>query len=355
MNAKSVEEIANAVLYEGYLLYPYRASSVKNRQRWNFGVVYPKQYSDAQKGIDLCATQTECLLTENGEAKISVKVRFLQAIDRAIGEPIALLSSLPDDPEAYFHPVPSLRVAGGQCYQAWQEATEREVLVAPVLVRILLREPLRQVFELPATKEYEEVRGADGQIAGLITRTQERITGQLELAASRVGDGIYKVTLRVLNQTPIMDPESCSREQALSRSLLSAHSILWAEEGEFVSLLETPDDLRQFASCCCNTGTWPVLAGDQGQRGIMFSSPIILYDYPRIAPESAGDLFDGTEIDEILALRILTLTEDEKREMREGDQRARQILERTEALPAEQFAKLHGTLRGLRSTPEDRQ
>ena len=85
----------------------------------------------------------------------------------------------------------------------------------------------------------------------------------------------------------------------------------------------------------------------------MLSSPIILYDYPQIAPESAGDLFDGTEIDEILALRILTLTEDEKREMRDGDERARQILERTEALPEEQFLKLHGVLRGMLPTIED--
>ena len=74
---------------------------------------------------------------------------------------------------------------------------------------------------------------------------------------------------------------------------------------------------------------------------------------PQIAPESAGNLFDGTEIDEILALRILTLTDEEKSEMREGDERAREILERTEALPAEQFAKLHGTLRGLHPASEE--
>ena len=79
----------------------------------------------------------------------------------------------------------------------------------------------------------------------------------------------------------------------------------------------------------------------------MLSSPIILYDYPQIAPESPGSLFDGPEIDEILSLRILTMTDEEKREMRESDERARQILERTETMPAEQFMKLHGVLRGL--------
>ncbi len=99
-------------------------------------------------------------------------------------------------------------------------------------------------------------------------------------------------------------------------------------------------------------GTWPVLAGHEGQRDIVLSAPIILYDYPQIAPESAGDLFDGTEIDEILALRILTLTDDEKSEVRNGDGRARRILERTEMLPPEHFQKLHGALRGLRANPE---
>ena len=80
----------------------------------------------------------------------------------------------------------------------------------------------------------------------------------------------------------------------------------------------------------------------------MLSSPIILYDYPQIAPESPGDLFDATEIDEILTLRILTLTEDEKRAMSDVDDRARALLERTESLAREQLMGLHGTIRGLR-------
>ena len=138
------------------------------------------------------------------------------------------------------------------------------------------------------------------------------------------------------------------RDGALMQSLLSAHTILRVDGGEFVSLLDPPPALREAAAGCNNIGTWPVLVGDDGERDGMLSSPIILYDYPQIAPESPGDLFDGTEIDEILALRILTLTDEEKREMRHGDERARQILERTEALPAEHFMKLHGRLRGLR-------
>ncbi len=83
---------------------------------------------------------------------------------------------------------------------------------------------------------------------------------------------------------------------------------------------------RPAAAGCSNIGTYPVLVGDEGVRDRMLSSPIILYDYPQIAPESAGNLFDGTEIDEILTLRIMTLTEEEKREIRGSDDRARQIL-----------------------------
>ena len=67
-----------------------------------------------------------------------------------------------------------------------------------------------------------------------------------------------------------------------------------------MSLLDPPAELREPAAGCRNLSTWPVLAGTPPARDTMLSSPIILYDYPEIAPESAGDLFDGTEIDEIL-------------------------------------------------------
>jgi hydrogenase maturation protease len=137
------------------------------------------------------------------------------------------------------------------------------------------------------------------------------------------------------------------------RSLVSAHLLSGVEEGQFVSLLDPPSALRQLTDACRNQGVFPVLVGEEGHRDTMLASPIILYDYPQIAPESAGDLFDGTEIDEILSLRILTMTDAEKREMSLSDERARQMLERTEALPAEQFAKLHGTLRSLRPAQKE--
>jgi len=62
MNLDRVEKIASAVLYERYILYPYRASSVKNQQRWNFGALCPESYSEAQGGTEAWTMQTECLV-----------------------------------------------------------------------------------------------------------------------------------------------------------------------------------------------------------------------------------------------------------------------------------------------------
>jgi hypothetical protein len=344
VNVKLIEEIANAILYEGYMLYPYRPSSVKNRQRWNFGVVYPRNYSEAQQGTDPWCTRTECLVKGSAQTGITVKVRFLQAISRTVGEAQTPLGNPVERSDAELHATP-----------AWQEAAERDAIVEVYSLDQLLRSSLTQLLHLPPSEATESIFDADGRLTGVIVRTQESISGRITLRASPVSEDLYKITLEVANEGSVADPGTASRDCALMRSLLSAHSILSVERGEFVSLLDTPEELKEFAAQCKNVGTWPVLVGQQDQRDALLSSPIILYDYPQIAPESAGDLFDGTEIDEILALRILTLTEAEKQEMRKGDERARRILERTEALPEEQFLKLHGVLRGMRPAVEDQQ
>ena len=174
------------------------------------------------------------------------------------------------------------------------------------------------------------------------------------LNATRVADDLFKLHVQVKNLTPLeRPPGQTSRDTALMQSLVSAHTLLGVVNGQFVSLLEPPENLQDLSTSCENVGAWPVLVGAEGERDTMLASPIILYDYPQIAPESPGDLFDGTEIDEILALRIMTMTDDEKREMRNTDDRARKILERTEALPVEHLAKLHGTLRELRSLKKE--
>jgi hypothetical protein len=339
-----VDRIAKAVLYEGYMLYPYRPSATKNRQRFNFGVVYPRVYSEQQNGADAWTMQTECLVKGSPETACQVCVRFLRLVERSIGR----LRVPVDDPssidERNLESVERLE-AGGKSYAAWQEATEIEVEVTPVRLADLASKPLCWPFRFSSRRETEPIRGAKNEILGVVVRRQEELTGQIELSAAELGEGVVRLTAVIANSTDIDGHEEWTREGALTRALVSAHTILEVRDGEFVSLIDPPEELRESARLCRNVGSWPVLVGEEGQHDTMLSSPIILYDYPQVAPESPGDLFDGAEIDEILSLRILTMTEEEKREMRQSDERAREILERTEHLPAEQLRKLHGVLR----------
>jgi hydrogenase maturation protease len=352
VNLDLVEKIANTVLYEGYILYPYRPSAVKNRQRWNFGALCPQSYSEAQGGTEACSMQTECLVKVDARAALDVKVRFLHLLSREVGQLATPPPELKEGVEPDFQTVAAMNV-GGQIYQTWQEAVEREICLPGFILQELAGQTQRQAFTFPSMQETEFLREPDGQLAGVVVRRQRAIECSIEVGAERAGDGLFKVCVRILNLTALDDAKSKSRDDALMRSLVSTHTILAAHDGEFVSLLEPPEAFREMAAACRNVGTWPVMAGDEGARDCMLSSPIILYDYPQIAPESAGDLFDGTEIDEILTLRIMTLTDEEKREMRGVDERARRILERTETLPLEQLMKLHGAMRSPRPAKED--
>jgi hypothetical protein len=287
MNADRIEKIANAILYEGYLLYPYRSSAVKNQQRFNFGVLYPRQHCEQNPGSDAWEMQTECLVHSGGTAMIEVKTRFLQMVE----------------------------------HEGRQEGLDRAVTTPVCELRALAIRAFRKEIAF------------------------EPLEGEVELSASPAGDNLFRVTLRIRNTAAGV---AKSRDEVLLHSLVSVHSILQVTGGQFISLLDPPSEFRDAVEICCNIGCWPVLAGEEGQLDMMLASPIIMYDYPQIAPESSGDLFDGCEIDEILALRILTLTDEEKEEVRNGDERARSILERTEMLPPEHFQKLHGAMRGLR-------
>ena len=178
---------------------------------------------------------------------------------------------------------------------------------------------------------------------------------ELTISAEKLQDGVCKLHLELQNTTPLPSGAGAKRDEALPLSLVSAHLLLGITGGEFVSLLDPDPAYREAVAACCNTGVFPVLVGEEPDRPVpacrgsmMFCSPIILYDYPKIAPESEGDFFDGTEMDEMLTLRVLTLTDAEKQEMRSGDPRARKILERTESLTSEAMLKAHGVIRGLR-------
>jgi hypothetical protein len=351
-----VNEVVEAVLYEGYILYPYRPSSKKNRQRFTFGRVYPQGYSVARKGAEPCQMRTQCLVSTHGApVQLEVSVRFLQVSSRDI---LSLREAVRDAPRSLspgsFEVVPEL-VVDGQRFLTWQEAVEREVGFSPQDPSRICDPGCHLPFEFPGCENLEAIRNAQGTIVGLIRRRQESLRGEILLRAEELRPGLFKITTDVVNQSPIAEREIENQDSVLLKTLASTHTILHLVEAEFVSLMDPPPLLRELAASCKNEGTWPVLVGDEqaGDRSTMLSSPIILYDYPKIAPESPGGLFDGTEIDEILTLRMMTMTEAEKEEMRQSDPRARQILERTESLAEDQLMKLHGTWRELRSFDVD--
>jgi hypothetical protein len=354
MNLGVVEQIAKAVLYEGYMLYPYRPSSVKNQQRWNFGALCPQSYGEAQNGSEAWTMQTECLVEGSSTTGLEVRVRFLQLVARTVGQLIAPIAELLPGEMPEFRRVDKLAV-NDRVYQPWQEALEREVSLPVYNLEALGYSPVADAFSFPAEKTLEHLCDRSGQVVGVIGRERKPLCGGVEIVGENVEAGLFKVSVRIRNATPFAAAKDASREEALLSSMVSTHTVLGVQDGRFVSLLAPPEPITELAASCKNLGTWPVLVGEEGQCDTMLSSPIILYDYPQIAPESAGDLFDGTEIDEILSLRIMTLTDDEKREMSQSDERARAMLERTETMPVEQLMKLHGVLRGLRPLKEETQ
>ena len=324
MSFASAEPIADAILFEGYLLYPYRASALKNRHRWIFGVLSPRS----------AALQSECLLAGGADTEVEVVVRFLHPLRRNL-ERLAQGA----DPQ----PLESLQ-AGDRLLEAGEEASPVRIGTGPLRIRDLEGGPVRRPFVCPARREVEEIPDGAGLPVAAFAREQEQLEGLVEISAVRADDGIYRLTVRVSNLTPPRaDPAEGGRD--VLHSFVSTHWMLGVRGGELVSLLDPPPALRAAAEACGNLGVWPALVGAAGQRDTVLCSPIILEDYPAVAPESPGDSFDGTEIDELLALSILMLPTEEKRRMAAADERTRALLERTEALQPHELQRLHGALR----------
>jgi hypothetical protein len=331
----TAKKIAGAVLYEGYLLWPYRKSARKNQQRWTFGGVYPRAYSEARGEDDPWIVQTQCLVLGDGEPAVEIKVRFLHVVERKVNQSNA---------EGTLEFVDELRV-GGERYLSWDEATEREVAVGRLKLSELTASPRQVEIAIPEGSREEPLAEPTGEVVGAVVRGWRSLRGMIEVGAEPLRGGLFRVTVRITNTTPWGGED---RESTLRQTFVSTHTALEVEGGEFVSLIDPAEELREAAEACENLKTWPVLVGEEGDRSKMLSSPIILYDYPQIAPESPGDLFDGTEIDQMLILNVLNLTDEEKEEMRASDPRGREILERCESLSPQELMKLNGTFRDIR-------
>jgi hydrogenase maturation protease len=346
-----VRTVADAILYEGYILYPYRKSSLKNQQRWTFGGLFPRAYAE-RGGGDRWAMTCECLVRGGENTRINLQLRFLQVALRRIGRLTVPARTL-DMNRLPPHTLVETMDVGGRSYQSWDEAVMREEDVNLLPLGPLAGTPFVQDINCAAHTDVEPMATEDGPIQGLILRQTENITVRLTASAQRLMPDAFRLRVQVENITALDAPPGLKRDAAAFFSTAATHLILHVEDGAFVSLADPPADLAEAARACANDGCWPVLAGEDGATDTLLAAPIILYDYPRIAPESQSALFDGTEIDEILILRILTMTDAEKREMASGDARARDLLAKLESMTPDDLGRLHGTWRDIaRPKPE---
>lgn len=330
--------VADAVLFEGYVLYPYRASAAKNRLRWQFGVLVPPAWGRVQG--EHAFQQTEILMEPKGDATLAVELRFLHARRRTVERVL---------PDGSFEGVAELHL-DDRVLVPWDEGAEDRVELSLTLGE-LTEEGVVFPFERPAREDIETVAGTDGEAVGRLVLRTEPIEGCVRLRAVEL-DGRYRVlklTAVVENTNPWTPAaEGDDREAALPRSLVAAHLLLGLSGGSFLSMTDPPEWAKGAVAACANRHTWPVLAGEPGRADVVLSSPIILEDHPAIAPESIGAMYDSTEIDEILALRTAALTDQEKREARGTDPRAAAVIDLAESMPPEVLERLHGAVRALR-------
>ncbi|WP_222106381.1 hypothetical protein [Catellatospora sichuanensis] len=377
--------VADAVLYEGYLLYPYRASAAKNQLRWQFGVLVPPAYANDALG-EYTWCQTQLLAEPRPGARLHWRLRFLQAQSRTVET----------DSGDGWHPVPSAEV-DGTVHLPFDETVEQSVDLVLTPADLVGSPDHISSFDIPGAIATEHLTPSVR-----LRRERHPLHGELRLHAELLPGpyGLIRLTATVTNHTIARkgtvgsrqrdEQQLCTspsveegrflhasaaaaqvdggaeagsvaevgppfrgleRPEALRYSLIAAHSVFVLTAGNFVSLLDPPEWAKTAVQECRNIRTWPVLLGPEGSREVMLSAPVILYDHPVVAPESPGDMFDALEIDELLVLRTLTLTDEEKRQVRATDPRGGALLGRAETMPPEVFERLHGAIRQLRPVP----
>ncbi len=319
-----VRALADTVLYEGYVLYPYRATADKNQVRFQWGVLMPADVVAADPSERSSCRTT--VVVDGVPGTVSATLRLLQVQQREV------LDASGD--------VVDRLEAGDVVHLPFDEAVAHELaFTVPVDVGPGETATSSHAFSVDGGVVVDAVDG------GSLRRTRRPLSLVVEVEVTRPASPwpVALVSLSVANAT---EPgPSASRADGLRRAAVAAHLVLASSDAAFVSVLDPPEWARHLVSEAVQDGLFPVLAGPPGSRDVVLASPIILYDHPGVAPESGTSFFDSLEIDELLTLRTLTLSEEEKREVRGTDPRAAALLAEVEHLPRELWERLHGAAR----------
>ena len=311
---EAAEQLAQSLLYEGYALYPYTPEATKNATPTPFGIAYPPAYA-ARQPAAFDHVQVEVVVRADDEAEIEAAALFLQA--------------------------------AGPRHQAGER--REELAVTPL--GSLLADPLERSFVHEPGPEGVTLTGESTQAA------TDVLSGILRLSAERVGEGLARVRMRVENATPLPaeEAETMERGAALRRSLLSCHAMIGLAGGRFVSPLENEGDAGAAVQACENVNTWPVLASPDDDA--VLGAAYMLPDHPQVAPQSKGNLFDNTEIEEALLLHVHALSDAEREAISAGDPAVSEMVERAGATTPEDIFALHGLMQptdpGVTSIPPD--
>jgi hypothetical protein len=296
LSARSIlSEITNTLLYEGYSIFPYHRSAIKNQKPIPFGVVYPRSYNSHNPHFP-AEMRSECIVCGSKIFSVHITICFLH-----------LLKTNND---------------------GWQ-TVERRIETENIITDELLINSQKIPFYFNGENE-NEILPIRGEVV-IKTEAIENI------------DNAFKISANVINNSLSADAKNLSRDEALRQSFLSTHIILTATSGEFISSQDPPEKFGAAIAQCKNVGAWPILIGEENTT--MLCSPIIVYDHPEIHPQSKTDLFDSTEIEEALMLHFAAMSDEEKNNIANSDEKLRAMFNKVSEVTPQEMIGLHGGMK----------
>ncbi len=322
LNSASVlENLTKTVLYEGYSIFPYHRTSVKNLKPIPFGVIYPEQYHSHHLNAP-ARMKTECIVNAQKNTVVNITVRFLHLITTKIFQQIDNENtSFPDE--------------------GWQ-TIERQINSGDLIISEIIGNKKVFPIDFDSIEEDKNIYDQNNVLKEKQSNSVLKITGNVVIEAFSVEniDNTFRISIIVSNDTSLITAESISRDEVFQQSFLSTNTILKVNNGAFVSDQNPSEELKEIVAQCEKIGTWPILIDESNTT--MLSSPIILYDYPKINAHSKLDLFDSLEIEEMLILQLSAMSDSEKQQIAERDGKMREMLDKASQVTSEELLNLHG-------------